>query len=92
MHPSEVMDAVLDYPTWNALIPAFQSPSGSLSALITTIKQSQELYSSGAFMTGSFLDNCDQARFKSLTPDTAVSPKHYKVISQTNLIYQRRSS
>jgi alpha-amylase len=69
------MDAVLDYPTWYALIPAFQSPAGNLSALITVVKQSQELYASGAFLTGSFLDNYDQARFKSLTSDAAVSLK-----------------
>jgi alpha-amylase len=69
------MDAVLDYPTWYALVPAFQSPGGNLSALITVVKQSQELYSGGAFMTGSFLDNHDQARFKFLASDAAVSLK-----------------
>lgn len=69
------MDAVLDYPTWYALISAFQSPAGSLSTLITTVKRSQELYASGTFMTGSFLDNYDQARFKFLASDAAVSLK-----------------
>lgn len=66
---------MLDYPTWYALVPAFQSPAGNLSALITVVKQSQELYASGAFLTGSFLDNHDQARFKFLTSDAAVSLK-----------------
>lgn len=69
------MNAVLDYPTWYALVPAFQSPEGNLSALTTVVTQSQQLYASGAFMTGSFLDNHDQARFKHLVSDAAVSSK-----------------
>ncbi|KAG2065959.1 glycoside hydrolase family 13 protein [Suillus decipiens] len=69
---TQVMNAVLDYPTWYALVPAFQSPEGNLSALTTAVTQSQQLYASGAFMTGSFLDNHDQARFKHLVSDTAL--------------------
>ncbi|KAG0703434.1 glycoside hydrolase family 13 protein [Suillus ampliporus] len=70
---TQVMDAVLDYPTWYALVPAFQSPEGNLSALITVVKESQQLYASSAFMTGSFLDNHDQARFKHLVSDAALA-------------------
>jgi len=80
---SEVMNAVLDYPTWYALVPAFKSPEGNLSALTTVVTQSQQLYFCGAFMTGSFLDNHDQARFKHLVSDAAVSQKAFK----SNCIY-----
>ncbi|KAG2086680.1 glycoside hydrolase family 13 protein [Suillus cothurnatus] len=69
---TQVMNAVLDYPTWYALVPAFKSPEGNLSALATVVTQSQQLYSCGAFMTGSFLDNHDQARFKHLVSDAAL--------------------
>ncbi|KAG1741821.1 glycoside hydrolase family 13 protein, partial [Suillus paluster] len=70
---THVMDAVLDYPTWNALVPALQSPEGNLSALTTVVKESQQLYASSTFMTGSFLDNHDQARFKHLVSDAALA-------------------
>ncbi|KAH7908790.1 glycoside hydrolase family 13 protein [Hygrophoropsis aurantiaca] len=64
-----VMDAVLDYSTWFALVSAFSSPQGNLSALVDAVSKTQKLYQSGAFMTGSFLENHDQARFVSQTAD-----------------------
>lgn len=67
-----VMDAVLDYPTWFELVPAFTSPEGDLDALKNIVQQSQNEYTSGAFMTGAFLENHDQPRFGSLTDDRAV--------------------
>jgi alpha-amylase len=82
------MNAVLDYPTWYALVPAFQSPEGNLSALITVVTQSQQLYASGAFMTGSFLDNHDQARFKHLVSDPAVSKGAARSIVYTERHYR----
>ncbi|KAF8841394.1 glycoside hydrolase family 13 protein [Paxillus ammoniavirescens] len=69
---TEVMDAVIDYPTWFELVPAFLSQQGDFDALKNIVKQSQDLYTSGAFMTGSFLENHDQPRFGSLTNDTAL--------------------
>ena len=66
------MGAVLDYPTWFELVPAFTSPDGNFDALKGIVQQSQSAYSSGAFMTGSFLENHDQPRFGSLTSDPAV--------------------
>ncbi|KAI6137178.1 glycoside hydrolase family 13 protein [Pisolithus sp. B1] len=60
---TEVMDAVLDYPTWFKLVPAFSSPQGNLSSVS---------YESGAFMTGAFLENHDQPRFGSITNDSAL--------------------
>ncbi|KAH7884079.1 glycoside hydrolase family 13 protein [Phlebopus sp. FC_14] len=69
---TKVMDAVLDYPTWFELVPAFLSPQGNFSALTDAVQQTQKLYQSGAFMTGSFLENHDQPRFRSMTNDTAL--------------------
>ncbi|KAF9221280.1 glycoside hydrolase family 13 protein [Gyrodon lividus] len=69
---TQVMDAVMDYPTWFELVPAFLSPQGDFNALKNIVKQSQDLYTSGAFMTGSFLENHDQPRFNFLTNDTAL--------------------
>jgi alpha-amylase len=67
-----VMNAVLDYPTWFELVPAFVSPEGDFNALKTVVQQTQSGYTSGAFMTGSFLENHDHPRFGSLTSDPAV--------------------
>ncbi|KAH0838804.1 glycoside hydrolase superfamily [Lanmaoa asiatica] len=69
---TSVMNAVLDYPTWFELVPAFMSPEGDFNALKNIVKQSQGGYTSGAFMTGSFLENHDQPRFGSLTSDPAL--------------------
>lgn len=67
------MDSVLDYPTWRSLTNAFQSTTGSLAALASTVSESQSKYKNGEMMTGSFLENHDQPRFQSLTTDQAVS-------------------
>lgn len=67
-----VMNAVLDYPTWFELVPAFVSPEGDFDVLKTIVQQTQSAYTSGAFMTGSFLENHDHPRFGSLTSDPAV--------------------
>lgn len=69
---TEVMDAVLDYPTWFKLAAAFASPQGNLSSLVDTVTDSQKSYESGAFMTGAFLENHDQPRFGAITNDSAL--------------------
>lgn len=69
---SEVLDSVLDYPTWFPLVAAFQTSFGNLSALASTVQQGQSSYKNGEFMTGAFLENHDQPRFQSLTQDSAV--------------------
>ncbi|KAG9310398.1 glycoside hydrolase superfamily [Chiua virens] len=58
-----VMSAVLDYPTWFELVPAFASPQGDFNALKSIVQQAQGEFNSGTFMTGSFLENHDQPRF-----------------------------
>ena len=68
----EVLDAVLDYPTWSPLVAGFQTQFGNLSALAKVITTSQGAYKNGLFGTGSFLENHDQPRFPSLSNDAAV--------------------
>ncbi|KAF9812860.1 hypothetical protein IEO21_05911 [Rhodonia placenta] len=70
---TEVLDAVLDYPTYYQLFYAFESTSGSLSNLVSWVQQSQSTYKNGEFMTGSFLENQDNPRFQSVQTDQAVS-------------------
>lgn len=70
----EVLDAVLDYPTWTPLVAGFQTQFGNLSALAGVITTSQGVYKNGLFGTASFLENHDQPRFPSLSNDTAVRP------------------
>ncbi|KAI5992456.1 glycoside hydrolase family 13 protein [Pisolithus albus] len=69
---TEVMDAVLDYPTWFKLVSAFSSPQGNLSSVVDAAVDSQQSYESGAFMTGAFLENHDQPRFGAITNDSAL--------------------
>lgn len=72
-YATEVVDAILDYPTWYNLTEAFGSSIGNLSALVEQTKFAQANYHSGGFGTGIFLENQDQPRFQSLTQDQAVS-------------------
>ena len=74
---TEVLESVLDDPTWFSLIFAFQATTGNLSALAATVQESQAAYKGGEMLTGSFLDNHDQPRFQSLTQDDAVSPSEF---------------
>ncbi|KAG5652837.1 hypothetical protein H0H81_003461, partial [Sphagnurus paluster] len=68
----EVLDGVLEYPTWFPLTAAFTSPSGNMSALAMSAIQAQQQYKNGAFLSGAFLENHDQPRFQSLTQDQAL--------------------
>ncbi|KIY48805.1 glycoside hydrolase family 13 protein [Fistulina hepatica ATCC 64428] len=69
---TEVVDAILDYPTWTALTEGFQSGSGKLSALKAVVTEAQSLYAHGEFLTGSFLENHDQLRFQARTTDAGL--------------------
>ncbi|KAK0441147.1 glycoside hydrolase family 13 protein [Desarmillaria tabescens] len=69
---TEVMDSVLDYPTYFALTAAFSSTQGSLSELLDVATASQKSYKRGVFGTGSFLENHDVPRFQSITGDWAL--------------------
>ena len=69
---TEVMDNVLDYPSWYPLIRAFTNTSGSLSELASTYTTTQSAFKNGLFTAGSFLENHDQARFQSHTTDSGL--------------------
>ncbi|KZT05143.1 glycoside hydrolase family 13 protein [Laetiporus sulphureus 93-53] len=69
---TEVVDAVLDYPTYYQLTYAFQSTSGSISNLVDVVQSAQSSYKNGEFMAGSFLENQDNPRFQSLTTDQSL--------------------
>ncbi|TFY68038.1 hypothetical protein EVJ58_g1250 [Rhodofomes roseus] len=66
---TKVLGGVLDYPTWYQLTSAFESTSGSLSNLVSTVQQAQSSYANGEFTAGSFLENQDNPRFQSITTD-----------------------
>ncbi|KAF9021065.1 glycoside hydrolase family 13 protein [Hymenopellis radicata] len=66
---TEVLDNVLDYPTWYPLTRAFNTTSGSMSDLATQYTAGQGAFKNGLFTAGSFLENQDQARFQSHTTD-----------------------
>ncbi|KAG7452972.1 glycoside hydrolase [Guyanagaster necrorhizus] len=68
---TKIIDSVLDYPTFFALIAEFSSIQGNLSALLDVATASQESYKYGTFMTGSFLENHDVPRFQPKTRDLA---------------------
>ncbi|KAK0475231.1 glycoside hydrolase family 13 protein [Armillaria novae-zelandiae] len=66
---TQVLDAVLDYPTWFTLVEAFSGAEGNFDGLTRTVLESQEKYASGLCMTGSFVENYDQPRFPSFIED-----------------------
>lgn len=68
----DVMDAILDYPSWFPLIQAFASTKGQMSLLANSMTAAQQSYKNGLFATGSFIENHDQPRFQSFTKDDAV--------------------
>ncbi|EIN03580.1 alpha-amylase [Punctularia strigosozonata HHB-11173 SS5] len=69
---TQVLDSILDYPTYFALTDGFKSASGNLSNIANIITQAQKSYKGGAFSTGAFLDNHDQPRFASTTSDQSL--------------------
>ncbi|SJL07387.1 related to alpha-amylase [Armillaria ostoyae] len=69
---TQVLDSVLDYPTWYPVVQAFNTTSGNLSAIQSAVTQAQSSYKNGLFGTGAFLENQDQPRFQSHTTDTGL--------------------
>lgn len=63
---TQVLDSVLDYPTWYPLVAGFQTTNGDLTKLANSVQLTQSAYKNGAFGSGSFLDNHDQPRFAGL--------------------------
>jgi glycosidase len=73
---SEVLDSVLDYPTYFTLLRALTDTRGNLTAFTETVVATQHAYKHGAIGSGSFVENHDQPRLQSITSDQAVSSMH----------------
>ncbi|KAI0317669.1 glycoside hydrolase family 13 protein [Amylostereum chailletii] len=70
---TEVVDAILDYPTYFKLSETFSGPvPGKFPDLVTMMERSQANYKHGLFQTGSFIENHDQPRVAGLTQDAAL--------------------
>lgn len=69
---SEVLDAILDYPSYFQLKNTFLDTQAKFSSVANVLTNSQQKYKNGLFRTGSFVENQDQPRLASLTKDTAV--------------------
>ena len=68
----ELLDAILDYPSYFPFRDTFLNPQGHFSSIVTTMNQSQYAYKNGLFRTGSFSGNHDQPRLASMTKDFGV--------------------
>nr|AOC97455.1 alpha-amylase [Flammulina velutipes] len=84
---TQVIDSVLDYPGYFALVSAFSKPGGNLAGLIDIATQTQNKYKQGAFMTGSFLENHDNPRFQSMTNDLANAMAYSFVTDGIPILY-----
>ena len=78
---SEVLDAILDYPTYFQLTNTFLDTQGRFSSFANVLMNSQQKYKNGLFRTGSFVENQDQPRLASLTKDNAVGSSYHSAIS-----------
>jgi alpha-amylase len=74
---SEVLDAILDYPSYFQLRSTFLDTQETFSSVASVLIHAQQKYKNGLFRTGSFVENHDQPRLASLTKDSAVGCFHY---------------
>ncbi|KZT44175.1 glycoside hydrolase family 13 protein [Sistotremastrum suecicum HHB10207 ss-3] len=64
-----VMDSVLNYPIYDALVQAFQIPGpGNMTGLVEVMKQSQQSYRDVTVL-GNFLENQDNPRWTNISVD-----------------------
>ncbi|KAK7744988.1 hypothetical protein SLS53_003222 [Cytospora paraplurivora] len=68
---NKYMSGLMGYPMWYKITDAFKSTSGSISDLVDRINTWKST-ASDTSLYGSFLENHDNARFPSLTSDTAL--------------------
>ncbi|KAF5327329.1 hypothetical protein D9619_004010 [Psilocybe cf. subviscida] len=69
---TDVIDGILDYPTYFSVINGFGSPSGNLSTIPDVVGTAQKTYHNALLNAGSFLENHDQPRFPNITKDAAL--------------------
>ncbi|MCJ1412271.1 hypothetical protein MMC19_006364 [Ptychographa xylographoides] len=65
------LDGILNYPLYYPLTAAFQSTSGSISALVNEVNQIKSSCKDTTLL-GTFLENHDNPRFPSLTSDISL--------------------
>jgi alpha-amylase len=70
---AEVLDAILDYPSYFQLTNAFLNTQGKFSSVVSVMTQAQQTYKHGLFRTAAFVENHDQPRLASLTKDPGAS-------------------
>ncbi|KAI0250972.1 glycoside hydrolase family 13 protein [Lactifluus subvellereus] len=66
---TEVLDAILDYPSYFQVTNAFLDNHGRFSSLASVMTRAQQIYKHGLFRTASFVENHDQPRLASLSKD-----------------------
>ena len=80
---SEVVDAILDYPSFFQLRSTFLDTRGTFSSVANVMTHAQQKYKNGLFRTGSFVENHDQPRLASITKDSAVCSFYYSILFLT---------
>jgi alpha-amylase len=73
-YDAEVLDAILDYPSYFQLTNAFLDTQGKFSSVVSVMMRAQQTYKHGLFRTASFVENHDQPRLPSLTNDPGACP------------------
>jgi alpha-amylase len=83
---SEVLDAILDYPSFFPLRNTFLDTRGTFSSVANVMTHAQQKYKNGLFRTGSFVENHDQPRLASITKDSAVGSYYIPWILVLNAV------
>jgi glycosidase len=68
----EVLDAILDYPSYFKLMNTFVHSQETFSSAVSVLEHSQQAYKHGLLRTGTFVENHDQPRLGSETKDPGV--------------------
>ncbi|KAH9999621.1 glycoside hydrolase family 13 protein [Russula compacta] len=66
---TEVLDAILDYPSYFKLMNTFVHSQETFSSAVSVLEHSQQAYKHGLLRTGTFVENHDQPRLGSETED-----------------------
>ena len=77
---SEVLDAILDYPSYFELANTFLDTQRKFSPFASVLIHSQQKYKHGLFRTGSFVENHDQPRLASVTKDPGVCHSYCRTL------------
>ncbi|TFY68820.1 hypothetical protein EVG20_g3408 [Dentipellis fragilis] len=70
---TEVMDGVMDYPTFFYIRQAFEKAEGPIQPFVDEVLREQKGYKNGLSLLGSFLENHNNPRFMNVTQDMALA-------------------